>query len=71
MRDFSAVCQHHATMRQVLGDYCDRADGGAARDGLERLPNALDRLTGPSYGLSDILRSGRTNQQEQSHGKLE
>ena len=41
-------------------------DSGEDEDNkLERVPSALSKLTGPSYGLSDIIRSGGGGEAEQ------
>lgn len=49
-------------MRQILGGLV--VDGGA-EDGddqnLGNLPNALNRITGPTYSLTDIIRAGRSD----------
>ncbi len=50
-------------MRQVLGECYS-----SSSEGLDKVPSALNRLTGPSYGIADILRSGQEH--EQSNGKM-
>ena len=40
-------------------DHLPNQDSGEDEDNkLENIPSALSKLTGPSYGLSDIIRSG-------------
>ena len=62
------LSRHRENLRQILGaDFVkensydpankDSADGDEDNK-LERVPSALSKLTGPSYGLSDIIRSG-------------
>ena len=71
LKGFSALCRHHETMREVLGDfYSERSGevfGGGGIGGFggsESGPAAsaaLSRLTGPTYGLTDIIRAGKSD----------
>ena len=48
-------------MRQVLGNFLEDSTDD---QGLDRLPNAFSKLTGPTYGLSDIIKAGREGSAE-------
>ncbi len=56
---FLALCHNKQSLRQVLG--ADFIKGNTyetddADPNLDKLPSALSKLTGPSYGLTDIIR---------------
>ena len=55
MNEFSQICQQHESMRQVLGDYITE-NAYDVDESLGRVPDALSKLTGPTYSLGDIIR---------------
>ena len=54
LNQFLGLVDHCETVNQLLGDLVSDDPH------LERLPNALNKLTGPSYTLTDIIHSGRS-----------
>ncbi len=61
LKEFSALCRHHETMREVLGDLYSERSSSHEDSAAPTAGAALSRLTGPSYGLADIIRAGRTS----------
>lgn len=60
MEQFLDICAKHETMRQILGNFMNRDDEFDLEDNVDKVPDALKRLTGPTYGLKDIIDSGRS-----------
>ena len=56
LREFSSLGGHNETLKDLLGDLagCDKDED------LEKLPNVFNRLTGPTYTLTDIIQSGKS-----------
>ncbi len=56
-------------MKEVLGEACSGEIGGESSRSETADPSAaLSRLTGPTYGLSDIIRSGKTQEKKKVQG---
>ena len=54
-------------MKEVLGEACsDEIE--SSRSETADPSAALSRLTGPTYGLSDIIRSGKTQEKKKVQG---
>ncbi len=65
MKEFSAFCRHHETMRQVLGNfYSERSGSTTVEEDSPSAGMALSRLTGPTYGFRDIIRSGKATSEK-------
>ena len=60
------MVQHQFNMLHTLPANKDSVDGDEDNK-VERVPSALSKLTGPSYGLSDIIRSGTASGGEEQH----
>ena len=54
--EFSNLGSQNETLKELLGDLVK--DG--AEQHLEKLPNVFNKLTGPTYTLSDIIQSGKS-----------
>ena len=64
LNEVTALTQHHETMRQVLGGAYmskrEEEESDHQGGGVEKVPSALSKLTGPTYSFSDIIRAGRS-----------
>ena len=56
LNEFSKLGNQHETLKELLGDIT-RDD---MNQHLEKLPNVFNRLTGPTYTLTDIIQSGKS-----------
>ena len=55
--DFSNLVNQNETLKELLGDLIKEDLQGQH---LEKLPNVFNRLTGPTYTLTDIIQSGKS-----------
>ena len=56
--NFGGASRHISKSDKVINRLPNQDSSEDENNKLERVPSALSKLTGPSYGLSDIIRSG-------------
>ncbi|TRY78537.1 hypothetical protein TCAL_04254 [Tigriopus californicus] len=69
LRQFVKVSENHESMLRVLGDFFNQSDYDVD-ESVDNVPNALKRLTGPTYGLTDIIKSGRSRRNSNQPGPI-
>eukprot|EP00095_Tigriopus_kingsejongensis_P007273 maker-scaffold144_size312663-snap-gene-2.35 protein:Tk07273 transcript:maker-scaffold144_size312663-snap-gene-2.35-mRNA-1 annotation:"hypothetical protein BRAFLDRAFT_221256" len=69
MNMFAKVSENHESMVKVLGDYMASSEYDVD-ESLDNVPQALKRLTGPTYELTDLIKSWRSKRASQKAGPI-